>query len=449
MTVPLRIGFVPIARPTFDTALAAAVTDQARHHLRSKGWELCGPDELVMDMATVLEATAELNDCPPDVLLLFQATFADSTMTMALAETMNVPLLLWAVPEAPSGGRLRLNSLCGINLSAFSLKEAGRRFRYVYAGPEDPAVLPQVEALAHAGRVLRTLRQARIGVIGQHPDGFDPCHYHAERLSALLGTEVIPFELPAFFEKVRSQPSERAEAELVRLSKTLPNLPELDQVAVRGTLSTLEALRDLARAEGLAGIAVRCWPEFFTELGCAACGALSIMSDAGVPCSCEADVNGTITQLILQAVSDGPAFGTDLVIADREDNTVVFWHCGLAPLSMADPSVQPRGTIHSNRKLPLLMEFPLKPGRVTIARLSESKGAGYRLVVGRGEMLARPNSFSGTSGVCRLDRPVNEVLDVIMDEGLEHHYAVTYGDYLASLLALAEVLQLPVVQLTG
>ncbi|GAB4533891.1 MAG: L-fucose/L-arabinose isomerase family protein [Anaerolineae bacterium] len=448
MADSLRIGFVPIARPTFDTELAATLTGQARRHLARKGWDLYGPEEMVMDMAAAQTAADDLSDQALDLLLLFQATFADSSMTMALAERLNAPLLLWALPETPDGGRLRLNSLCGINLSAFSLKKSGRPFHYVYAGPEDRAVLAQVETLARAGRALRTLRQTQIGVIGQHPDGFDPCHYHAGRLSALLGVGVVPFELPFFFDKVRAQPPERVEAELARLGEILPNLPELDQKAVRGTLGSLEALRDLAQAEALGGIAVRCWPEFFTELGCAACGALSLMSDAGVPCSCEADVNGTITQLILQSVGDGPAFGTDLVIADEEDDTVVFWHCGLAPLSMADPSVQPRGTVHSNRKLPLLMEFPLKPGRVTIARLSESGDAGYRLVVGRGEMLARPNSFSGTSGVCRLDRPVGDVLDVIMGEGLEHHYSITYGDYLAPLLVLAEMLQLPVVQLT-
>jgi L-fucose isomerase-like protein len=428
--------------------LAAEVAGQARRRLRGEGWEVSGPEEMLMDMVSAQAVADDLSGQPLDLLLLFQATFADSTMTMALVEAVDVPLLLWALPESLGGGRLRLNSLCGINLSAFSLKEAGRRFRYLYASPEDPAVLPQVESLARAGRALRTLRQARVGVIGQHPDGFDPCHYDAGRLSGLLGVEVVPFELPAFFERVKSQPAERVEAQLMSLNKTLSNVSELDQKAVRGTLGTLEALRDLSQAEDLGGVAVRCWPEFFTEMGCAACGAMSIMSDDGVPCSCEADVNGTITQMMLQGVSGGPAFGTDLVIADSDEDTIVFWHCGLAPLSMADPDVQPRGTVHSNRKLPLLMEFPLKPGRVTVARLSESKSTGYRLVVGRGEMLARPNSFSGTSGVCRLDSPVQEVLDVIMYEGLEHHYSIAYGDFVGPMLALAEVLQLPVVKLT-
>ena len=46
-----RIGFVPIARPTFDTVLAAEVTAQARVALTAAGCELIGPETLVMDAA--------------------------------------------------------------------------------------------------------------------------------------------------------------------------------------------------------------------------------------------------------------------------------------------------------------------------------------------------------------------------------------------------------------
>ena len=159
-------------------------------------------------------------------------------------------------------------------------------------------------------------------------------------------------------------------------------------------------------------------------------------------------MNGTVTQLMLQWISGEPAFGTDMVSFEVDQNLVTLWHCGLAPLHMADPAVRPRGTIHSNRQLPLLMEFPLKPGRVTIARLTESGGAGnYRLVVGTGEMIQAPLSFSGTSGVLRFDRPAAEVLDTIMTEGLDHHISLTYGDHLPALLALAELLELPVLSL--
>jgi L-fucose isomerase-like protein len=113
---------------------------------------------------------------------------------------------------------------------------------------------------------------------------------------------------------------------------------------------------------------------------------------------------------------------------------------------MADPAVVPQGTIHSNRRLPLLMAFPLKPGVVTVARLSEATGQ-YRLVVGQGEMLPAPASFSGTSGVLRFERPARAVLETILGEGLEHHFSLTYGNYIPALLALAKMLKLPVLRL--
>jgi len=191
---------------------------------------------------------------------------------------------------------------------------------------------------------------------------------------------------------------------------------------------------------------VRCWPETFIKRDCAVCASSSLLTDQGTPASCEADVNGTITQLILQAVGDSAAFSTDLVSADPAQNTVVFWHCGLAPLSMCDPSFQPRGALHSNRQRPLLMEFPLKPGRVTVARLSRANG-GYRLIIGTGEMLHAPMQFTGTSGVCRLDSPLKSVLDTIMREGLDHHYAIVYGDHAEALELFAEMADLPVVKL--
>ena len=80
------------------------------------------------------------------------------------------------------------------------------------------------------------------------------------------------------------------------------------------------------------------------------------------------------------------------------------------------------------------MEFPLKPGRVTLARLSQATGE-YRLVAGAGEMQTAPMSYSGTSGVLRFDRPAQEVLDTVMAEGLDHHISLTYGDHLDALLA--------------
>lgn len=442
----LCIGFVPIARPTFDVPLAAATASEMRGALIAAGAQVIGPEAPVMDAAAVQASSETLAGQPLDLLLAFQASFADSNVVVNLAQAVDAPLFLWAVPEARTGGRLRLNSFCGINLAGHGLTRAGLKYEWAYARPDDATALRKLLVVARAGRAKRLLRAARIGRIGDHPVGFDPCSYDAAAIAARFGSQIVRKELADVFAGVRTAAPDAVADALGKLSGRVAGLDALDQPALRGTLGAYLTLKRLAQEEDLQGMAIRCWPEFFTELGCAACGAMSLLSDELTPCSCEADVNGTITQLMLQWLSGEQAFGTDVVGFDLEANNAVVWHCGQAPLSMADPEFQPRGTIHSNRRLPLLMEFPLKPGRVTIARLTEAKG-GFTLVVGAGEMLRAPMSFSGTSGVLRFDRPAADVLATIMDEGLDHHISLTYGDYVAELLALAKLLELPVLRL--
>ena len=444
MTNP-SILFVPIARPTFDVAWATEQMTTARAALVAAGMAVAGPAELVMAAEGAEAAAREAEASAPDLVVLFQASFADSSMAQRVALATTGPVLLWAVPEPRTGGRLRLNSLCGVNLAAHALRRQSRAYQTAYGAADDAAIVARVAALARAGYARRRLAEARLGLVGVHPAGFETCDYDPDELRARVGVTVVPLSLDTVFDAARAARPEAA-AVVAGLGDRVAGLEGLAQAPLHGTAAVAVALRRQADADRLDALAVRCWPEFFTELGCAACGALSLLTDQGTPCSCEADVNGTATLLMLQHVSGGLPFIADLVDVDREADTAVLWHCGLAPLGMADPAVQPSGGLHSNRKLPLVMEFPLKPGRVTLARLSHAEGW-LRLVIGGGEMLSAPPSFQGTSGVIRFDRPAGEVLDTILAEGLEHHICLTYGDHRPALRALAELLALPVLEL--
>lgn len=445
----ISIGFVPIARPTFDTEFARQMTQQAKARLEAAGFSLIASPDLVMSIQEAESAAQTLNQESPDLLIVFQASFADSTMMMKLAEGSDAPLLLWAVPEDRTGGRLRLNSLCGINLAAHALTRAGYAYDYVYALPEDDTAIEKITAVARAAYVVRNLEVTRIGRLGENPDGFETCIPNYALLSEQLGVEIIQIGLSEFFEQVRERrDSPQALTDITtELRQTLTNFDELDPIPTNGTLAAYTVLRDLSQKEALDAFAVRCWPEFFTELGCAACGAVSLLNRDMTPGGCEADVNGILSHLILQWISNEPAFNSDIVDFNIAENTAVLWHCGQAPLGMADPASPIRGTIHSNRKLPLLMEFTLKPGRVTLARLHE-KNDRFHLVIGQGEMIAAPPSFSGTSGVIRFDQSAQKVLDTLIYEGLEHHIALAYGNHVKALEALARQLDLPIIYLS-
>ncbi len=440
------IALIPIARTTFDIPFASEIFQRTQTALSQAGFTITGPTELVTDSSKVQEIIHQMKEIPYDLIILLYCSFADSGLAKQIITDTNGPVLLWAIPEVPGGGRLRLNSLCGINLTGHSLHRSGSVYDYLYSLPEDSAAIEKIKVLANAGYAIRTLKGTKIGKIGHHPDGFDSCIPNQTGLEKIFGVELVQIELDTLFNRVRKISDHSIDHLRKNLDQRLDGLDDLDQTSLKGTLKTYQVMQEFSQEENLKGLAVRCWPEFFTELGCAACGAMSLMSDQRIPCSCEADLNGTVTQLILQTLSDEPAFGTDLVHMNLDEDTAVFWHCGLAPLSMADPKVKPRGIVHTNRKLPLLMEFSLKPGEITLARLSEAT-LDFQLVFGKAHMLASEKQFSGTSGLVRFDNTARKVLDTIMTNGLEHHLSLTYGNFTAELAAIARYLKIPTLEL--
>jgi len=427
----LTVGLVAIARPTFDVPLAQSIADGVQQQLQDAGYEVVGTgNELLMDGAGAVKAIESLTESDFDLLILLQASFADSTMAVEIAQavqTQGSPLLLWAVPDERDGGRLRLNSLCGINLAGHALTLQNISYDYLLTLADDPTALHKIETLAKAGRASRLLSKAHIGLVGEHPAGFDTCIYDANDLATLFGTRVTAFALSDTIQAAADADDEQRDVFKQQVAHHANNLDELDQAALSGTAGVHAALHNLTQEHDM-------------------------LNQEMCPASCEADVNGTVTSLLLQAISGEQAFVTDLVSIDGESDTGVLWHCGLAPVSMADPEAEIVGTVHSNRKLPLLFEFPLKPGRVTLARLHRTQlgtgKAGYQLVIGGGEMVRAPKSYGGTSGVIRFDRPAIEVFDSVMRQGLEHHFCITYGDHREALETFAQLAGLPTLMVT-
>jgi L-fucose isomerase-like protein len=460
----MKIGILPLGRATFDVAFAEENLAAMLAALDATGHEIAGPRKLLFDEAATRKGIEDLQAATVDQVLILQVTFTDAAMAVAVAAEFRQPLAIWAIPEPRLGGRLRLNSFCGLNLASHALGLRERDFGWLYADPagaiaEDlaellagerpagrleptpaPAATPEGEAIADS------LREKRIARIGEHPAGFDTCAYDAEALKSLSGVEVDELDLDRLFGAARAAPAETARVLREEVARQVVGLDDVEQSELDRSLRLKVGLEDLRAASGYDAFAIRCWPETFTEYGGAVCGPAAMMGEAHVPCACEADVYGALTQLVLMQAAQAPVFLTDLVDMDVSDNTGVVWHCGQAPMSMRDPEGPAEATIHTNRKQPLLYQFTLKPGPVTFLRISQAHGRPH-MVLGHGEMLRRPMAFTGTSGVVRFDRDAGAVLQDIIASGLEHHMALAYGDHRDTLRGVAGAMGLPLLEL--
>ncbi len=460
------------ARPTFAVDAARERADAARKVLTELGAEVVGPDDLVMTPAGIEDAATYL-DQPADLVINICASFSDATPALRLYSELGRPLLLWSFREpGPVGDRLWLNSLCGANLFGHALAmRAGGEARLVYGDPHDPAVrnmlahalqgeLPAAPALpttqrqrgdeATARAALELLRGRTIGVIGGAPPGFTPSEYDPELLERLFGLRAEHITIPQIFERVRAiDPAER-DAERAEAAAAQPSLTTLDPTQVELHAAVTTALRSWSAQQLLAAVAVRCWPEFPTELGVCPCSSLSRLADAGTPTVCERDVYGATTMLLLEALGSGTTYLVDTVDLDAPRNVVRLWHCGSAATMLAADPANATQYVHCNRKIGVAGNFPLRTGPVVVARLTEDPGptsvTGLRLLLAAGESLPGPNRFQGNTADVRLDTDAEEFVHGLVAGGFPHHTVLAWNDVRPHLRAAADLLGIPVVE---
>jgi L-fucose isomerase-like protein len=173
---------------------------------------------------------------------------------------------------------------------------------------------------------------------------------------------------------------------------------------------------------------------------------LAALAENGLVAACEADVHGAVTMKALHHITGTPPFLADLVSMDRHKDSIVLWHCGNAAFSLAANPSERKAGVHSNRKIGPTAVFPLKPGLVTLARLSYSAGK-YRLLILEGEALDSPLMFMGNTAEVRPDSGAQKLLDTIIYGGFEHHTVMTYGRHADILTEWARLIGLEVVRL--
>jgi len=454
------IGCFSLARQTFDIKYANKKLIETKKIINKLNSNIIFFDNLITNDNVGKDALKffENNKCKKFIVI--QSTFTDSKFIYLFVKKFKKPILFISFKERRTGGRLRLNSLCGVNLGLHSLIKnkfysnfiiysnnaehfSKEILRFINSNNNFPKknYLKRAAIPKKFNQKLINFKKPKLGIIGERPEGFDTCDYNSNELKLKFDAKITKINLTNLFNI-----SSKVESKTINLSKKkighdLKNLNDLNQKEVRKSISLFHGLKKIQKKQNIDAFAIRCWPEMFTEYGCASCGPMAMMNENKISCACEADVLGSLSCNILNQLNDKPSLLVDIVDLDEKDNTTVFWHCGLAPISMAEKN-KPSATVHSNRRKPLLYDFAFKPGEITIFRVSKSENK-LKFFLMKGKVLKRKNSFSGTSGVVSLGSNTYKKIKNIFLSGLEHHVAFTYGDVLEDIKSLGKKLNIP------
>lgn len=436
-----KVLFLPTARLTFDVELAESMFNQSKTLLESMGTiQAIIPNGLLTD-PEMLKAFVETNGLQADVILFQDTTFTDGEFIQNAIDLVDAPVIIWGLKEPSIGGRLRLNSLTGVMSTANVLTNNKRAYLYTRGNPDETATKESLSSQINVLTTIERMKDLTIGVVGNYPGGFFFSGANEIDLRNTFGVDLKHYELHDWFELAKAVKEadylpeiEFAEQHIVGLNKTDETVKRFAQF--------VKIAKDYISTDELNAIAMRCWPDFFLELKAAPCGVFSQLTEQGFPTACEADIHGSLSMYILQELSKGNApYMGDVVNIVPENNSIILWHCGFAPYSIANPKTGATAGVHPNRKIGLAMDFGIKPGEVTLFRVGYTPD-GYRFVITKGEALDVPNSYMGTSAEVKLANDAEEFVTFTVEKGVEPHFAMIHGDVTNELIEMARVLNI-------
>ncbi len=435
--------YIPIGVPTYHLESAQKEFDKSVALLKSIDNGVIVPDEMLLSVDKVNTFTEGKS---PDFLIVQNVTFANGAYIAEALRKFDCPVLLWTLREPViDGTRLRLNSLTGAYSAGNVLTAFNRPFEYIFGSADEDKVISKVKSTIAAAKVKKALKSLNIAQIGHTPQGFGFGRALDMEMLTTFGAGLVSIEARELIDKAKTFTEDDIKEYLADAKTRIRGLENIAENNVLDFARLYRAYDEFVKENNIGALSSRCWPDFFTAFGTPVCSVLGILNDLGVASACEADTYGALSMYISTFLTGKSAFFGDPVSMDEKENTVTFWHCGMAACSLAREDTGACAGLHCNRKIGPTLEFGCKAeSEVTIFRVGQQADGTFRLFVAGGEALDKPQQFYGTSIVVKTDNSAEAFVNNSIKDGWEPHFAVAMGNITDELKALGNMLGLEV-----
>jgi len=405
---------------------AESLVEQAKDALESKGLLVHVAGKIVWDAADALQVADELAEAEPDLLVLVHATWVLDSLQYLLVKGTDTPVALWAVPYTETF------SLGCVQHFASVLRQNGLVCHHVYGLPDDEAVVEELWRCARAGKACRLVRRSRVGLIGPRQTwrvaGPQDMTMEEWSLSKALGATIVHVEMDELLSVIEAQSSVRARQVIdEKRSAGALGVVEVDEARLLYAAKTHLAVKALFERYRLTAAAAECYPNYSGLVNLPS----SWLADEGYVLDTEGDIGHALVASAMAVLGGGPVALAEIGSLDVTGNALCLAHEGSSAHSLAksvrDVHIAPGGINGT------IVGFPIKPmPAVTLANLSGEAGK-YRLFVATGSTLPVSHEewvASGSKFVARVrpDSDAASLVQMMLDEGVDHHLLLKEGD---------------------
>jgi len=349
---------------------------------------------------------------------------------------LNVPVLVQATPDTPGKMLIthRRDSFCGKMSACNNLKQYGIPYSLTKRHtetPDSPEFAKDLEWFAAVCRVVKGLRNLRIGALGARPTAFNTVRY-SEKLLEASGISVETLDLSEVLGRIsRLKDTDDAVQQKLQAIERYVTTGSTPQAALLKMAKLGAVVDQWMKATDVQISAVQCWTSLEENLGVVPCTLMSMMSDSLLSSACEVDVCGVLAMHALQLASETPSALLDWNnnYGDNPDKAVCF-HCSNLPKHFfrevrMDFQEIIAGTVGKENTFGTCVGR-VKSGPMCFARFSTDDTSGrIRGYSGSGQFTDDPLETFGGAGVVEIPG-LQKLLHYICENGFEHHVAANF-----------------------
>jgi L-fucose isomerase-like protein len=356
--------------------------------------------------------------------------------TLRLAR-LGVPILVQATPDTQSKMTIthRRDSFCGKMSACNNLKQYGIPYSLTTLHtetPDSPEFTKDLEWFAAVCRVVKGLRNLRIGALGARPTAFNTVRY-SEKLLEASGISVETLDLSEVLGRIsRMKDTDEAAVQKLQSIEKYVSTTDIPQAALLKMAKLGAVIDQWMKATDLQISAVQCWTSLEENLGVVPCTVMSMMSDSLLSSACEVDVCGVLGMHALQLASETPSALLDWNNNYGNDpNKAVCFHCSNLPKHFfkevkMDYQEIIAGTVGKENTFGTCVG-KVKSGAMCFARFStDDTAGGIRGYTGSGRFTDDPLETFGGAGVVEIPG-LQKLLRYICEKGFEHHVAANFS----------------------
>jgi len=409
--------------------------------------------ELVTTEEQGRAAAARFAEENVDLLLFCSVIWSEDQPALAvLREVGHLPLVYWCYTpcaklpsEMTVPDLIRWSGPVGAQQTGGAIRRFNMDLGFVVGSLDDRNVIKEICEYAEAAKLVRDLKNFKIGLLPSHYDVMTNTFVDEFALMSRIGP-VVRYVSVA---ELLSTTNEVKESGLDMFVNELRRRYEVVNISERGMSQAARVSLGLARLVdrlGLDALSISdCNEELHKVLGCRPCLYDGAIREKGVIVGMEGDLLCLTGQIMLSRLMKSPAMFTEIFTFDLAENILLLGHAGMHDPSLAKNDSQIKLTPdyeYPNEESGVWMSFAAREGPVTLLSIV-SRQDSFGLVVARGEALPSNNKLQGYPHILvKPGAPVRDFLQTASKAGATQHWAIIHGDAVGKLVKLADFLKL-------